>query len=133
MNPAFVLKKVSSAHRHLKGISSNIPNQNISIHTLSLQEAKDSSAVENIATHDELFKEKIFPNETRTKEVGNYASALRKGFQLVKDSKLLTGKHILAVQEELEKNKAGYRRLSGTDLKNQQTGEVIYTPPQSLK
>ncbi|WP_236716010.1 Fic family protein [Leptospira interrogans] len=68
------------------------------------------------------------------KEVGNYASALRKGFQLVKDSKLLTGKHILAVQEELEKNKAGYRRLSGTDLKNQQTGEVIYTPPpQSLK
>ncbi|WP_082270033.1 Fic/DOC family N-terminal domain-containing protein [Leptospira interrogans] len=66
MNPAFVLKKVSSAHRHLKGISSNIPNQNISIHTLSLQEAKDSSAVENIATHDELFKEKIFPNETRS-------------------------------------------------------------------
>ncbi|ULG79096.1 hypothetical protein FH589_06715 [Leptospira interrogans] len=67
MNPVFVLKKVSSAHRHLKDISSNIPNQNISIHTLSLQEAKDSSAVENITTtHDELFKEKIFPNETRS-------------------------------------------------------------------
>nr|WP_236716014.1 Fic/DOC family N-terminal domain-containing protein [Leptospira interrogans] len=32
-----------------------------------MQEAKDSSAVENIiTTHDELFKEKIFPNETRS-------------------------------------------------------------------
>ncbi|EJP17862.1 Fic/DOC family N-terminal domain-containing protein [Leptospira interrogans] len=61
MNPAFVLKKVSSAHRHLKGISSNIPNQNISIHTLSLQEAKDSSAVENITTtHDELLQRENF-------------------------------------------------------------------------
>ncbi|TGL71315.1 Fic family protein [Leptospira kmetyi] len=135
-----VLKKVSSAHRYLaelKGVSSSIPNQNILINTLSLQEAKDSSAVENIiTTHDELFKEEIFPNETihpAAKEVGSYASALRKGFQLVKDSRLLTGKHILAVQEELEKNKAGYRRLPGTDLKNQLTGEVIYTPPQSLK
>ncbi|EMF80313.1 Fic/DOC family protein [Leptospira weilii serovar Topaz str. LT2116] len=135
-----ILKKVSSAHRYLaelKGISSSIPNQNILINTLSLQEAKDSSEVENIiTTHDELFKEEIFPNEIihpAAKEVGNYASALRKGFQLVKDSRLLTGKHILAVQEELEKNKAGYRRLPGTDLKNQQTGEVIYTPPQSLK
>ncbi|EMY79598.1 Fic/DOC family protein [Leptospira weilii serovar Ranarum str. ICFT] len=135
-----VLKKVSLAQRYLaelKGTSSGIPNQNILIHTLSLQEAKDSSAVENIiTTHDELFKEDIFPNETihpAAKEVGNYASALRKGFQLVKESKLLTGNHILAIQEELEKNKAGYRRLPGTDLKNQLTGEVIYTPPQHLE
>ncbi|EQA64362.1 Fic family protein [Leptospira alexanderi] len=135
-----VLKKVSVAQRYLaelKGVSSSIPNQNILIHALSLQEAKDSSAVENIiTTHDELFKEEIFPNETihpAAKEVGNYASALRKGFQLVKESKLLTGNHILVIQEELERNKAGYRRLPGTDLKNQLTGEVIYTPPQHLE
>ncbi|TGN09350.1 Fic family protein [Leptospira ilyithenensis] len=134
-----VLRKVPSAQRYLaelKGVSSSIPNQTILINALSLQEAKDSSAVENIiTTDDELFKEELFPEETNhpaAKEVGNYATALRKGFALVKESKLLTGNHVLEIQEILEKNKAGYRKLPGTDLKNQLTGEVVYTPPQRL-
>lgn len=134
-----VLRKVPSAQRYLaelKGISSSIPNENILINALSLQEAKDSSAIENIiTTHDELFKEELFPEEAlhpAAKEVGNYATALRKGFALVKESKLLTGNHILEIQEILERNKAGYRKLPGTDLKNQLTGEVVYTPPQRL-
>lgn len=53
-----VLKKLNSAHRYLaelKGICRSIPNQGILINTLSLQEAKDSSEIENIiTTHDEL-------------------------------------------------------------------------------
>lgn len=60
-----VLKKVASAHRYLaelKGVSATIPNQTILINTLSLQEAKDSSAIENIiTTHDDLFREEVFP------------------------------------------------------------------------
>ena len=55
-----VLKQAAVAHRYLaerKGIIGTIPNANILISTLTLQEAKDSSAVENIiTTHDELFK-----------------------------------------------------------------------------
>ncbi|HQO92436.1 MAG TPA: Fic/DOC family N-terminal domain-containing protein, partial [bacterium] len=44
-----VLKKCSQANRHLaelKGVSQTIPNQNILINTLAIQEAKDSSAIE---------------------------------------------------------------------------------------
>ena len=132
-----VLKKAALAHRYLaelKGISRSIPNQAILINTLSLQEAKDSSAIENIiTTHDELFKEELFPEFASTdsaKEVRNYVTALKRGFELVRKKFLLTNTHILAIQEELEKNKAGFRKLPGTELKNDQTGETVYTPPQ---
>jgi Fic family protein len=58
-----VLKSLPSAHAalaELKGIATTIPNQNILINTLGLQEAKDSSAIENIiTTHDDLFKSEI--------------------------------------------------------------------------
>lgn len=51
-----VLKRTAEAHRflaELKGIAASIPNEAILINTLSLQEAKDSSEVENIVTtHD---------------------------------------------------------------------------------
>ncbi|EKO15485.1 Fic family protein [Leptospira kirschneri] len=135
-----VLRAVSQAHRYLaelKGVSGSIPNQNILIHTLSLQEAKDSSEVENIiTTHDELFKEELFldgDTHPSAKEVARYASALKKGFELVKTHKILTENHILSIQEELENNSAGYRKVPGTTLKNQSTGEVVYTPPQTLE
>ncbi len=132
-----ILKKTASAHRYLaelKGVSRSIPNQAILINTLSLQEAKDSSAIENIVTtHDELFQEELFPeyaSNAAAKEVSNYISSLKTGFEQVQKEGLLTKKHILAIQEELEKNKAGFRKLPGTDLRNDQTGEIVYTPPQ---
>ena len=133
-----ILKKASQAHRYLaelKGISKTIPNQAILINTLVLQEAKDSSAIENIiTTHDDLFKEELFSDfitNAATKEVHNYTIALKKGFDLVKNSELLTNNHILRIQAELEKNHAGFRKLPGTELKNDRTGETIYTPPQN--
>jgi len=133
-----ILKKTASAHRYLaelKGLSATIPNQEILINTLSLQEAKDSSAIENIiTTHDELFKEELFPDFAVTaaaKEVRNYVSALRIGFALVLNNRLLTKNHISVIQAELEKNRAGFRKLPGTELKNEQTGETVYTPPQN--
>ncbi|RZK31803.1 MAG: Fic family protein [Hymenobacter sp.] len=132
-----VLRKAATAHRYLaelKGVAATIPNESILISTLSLQEAKDSSAVENIiTTHDALFRAELFADAITnpdTKEVQRYANALRKGFALVRQQKLLTVRHILAIQEELEQNNAGFRRLPGTNLRNGQTGEVIYTPPQ---
>ena len=133
-----ILKKTASAHRYLaelKGVSATIPNQGILINTLSIQEAKDSSAIENIiTTHDELFKEELFPEFASTaaaKEVRNYVSALRTGFELVRKHRLLTKNHIIEIQAELEKNKAGFRKLPGTELKNELTGETVYTPPQN--
>ena len=132
-----VLKKCAEAHRYLaelKGVSQTIPNQNILINTLSIQEAKDSSAIENIVTtHDDLFKEELFAeflSNAAAKEVRNYTIALKRGYELIQQSGLLTNNTILDIQMELEKNKAGFRKLPGTELKNDKTGETIYTPPQ---
>jgi Fic family protein len=132
-----VLKKLARAHQalaELKGVAASIPNQSILINTLSLQEAKDSSAIENIiTTHDELYRSDSFTQQfvnTAAKEVHNYATALRDGFEQVKRSGLLTNNDILDMQAYIEKNRAGYRKLPGTALKNDQTGETVYTPPQ---
>jgi len=133
-----VLKQAGRAHRflaELKGVSKTIPNQNILIYTLPLIEAKDSSAIENIiVTLDELYKEDLFENLVKSpaaKEVRNYAAALRKGFALVKEKWLLTNNILLEVQAVIENSRAGFRKLPGTELKNEATGETIYTPPQN--
>ncbi len=133
-----VLKKLSSVHRFLaefKGAVKTIPNEEILLNTLALQEAKDSSEIENIiTTHDELFKEDLYLQyikNSSAKEVQNYREALKIGFYLVKNSEMLTLKYILQIQERIEQNNAGFRKLPGTQLKNLQTGKVIYTPPQN--
>lgn len=132
-----VLKKLAKAHQalaELKGVVSGIPNQAILISTLSLQEAKDSSAIENIiTTHDELYRSDSIARHFVTaaaKEVHNYATALRNGFEQVKRTGLLTNNDILTIQASIEENRAGFRKLPGTALKNNLTGETIYTPPQ---
>lgn len=131
-----VLPAAHSALAELKGIASGIPNQNILINTLGLQEAKDSSAIENIiTTHDDLFKSELNLKTVaslETKEVQNYIAALKRGFSLVSERKILTTRIIIKIQETLEKNKAGFRKLPGTELKNARTGQVIYTPPQDF-
>lgn len=131
-----IFKKLAEAHRYLaelKGGAETIPNEVILINTLSLQEAKDSSAIENIVTtHDELYKAQ-FGDVSATpaaKEVARYASALQYGFQDVRKNSLITVRLILKLQEILEENEAGFRKLPGTSLKNLATGEVVYTPPQ---
>ena len=134
-----VLKKAISANRalaNLNGVARIIPNSAILINSLVLQEAKDSSAIENIiTTHDELYRANLdiesVTNEA--KEVQNYKEALLRGFALVKDTKLLLKKHIVDIQAVLEQNDAGIRKQAGTNLKNSLTGEVIYTPPQDYE
>lgn len=132
-----VLKKLAKAHQalaELKGVAGLIPNQAILINTLSLQEAKDSSAIENIiTTHDELYKSDLTAkqfNSFEAKEVYSYAVALRNGYEKVKKNGLLTITCILEIQQTLEENSAGFRKLPGTVLKNDRTGEVVYSPPQ---
>ncbi len=135
-----VLRQVNAANKklaELKGVALTIPNENILINTLILQEAKDSSAVENIVTtHDDLYKAELDFKEiaisASTKEVLNYADALKYGFQLIRKNKVLTNNNIKEIQQKLEKNTAGFRSVPGTTLKNQ-SGDIIYTPPQDKK
>lgn len=132
-----VLKKLAKAHQalaELKGVAASIPNQGILINTLALQEAKDSSAIENIiTTHDDLYRSDSAARHfvsTAAKEVHNYSTALRNGFEQVVRSGLLTNNDILEIHGGIEENRAGFRKLPGTALKNEQTGETVYTPPQ---
>lgn len=130
-----ILKKTATASRalaELKGLAASMPNQGILINTLAMQEAKDSSAIENIVTtHDELFKSDAFPDlpNPAAKEVCHYIQALRVGFQRVKKTGLLTLNNMIEIQAELERNKAGLRKLPGTALRND-VGQTVYTPPQ---
>ncbi|WP_152057454.1 Fic family protein [Aliarcobacter butzleri] len=131
-----ILKKSILANKalaKLNGVAKIIPNQAILINSLILQEAKDSSEIENIiTTHDELYQSSLDISNIShaTKEVQSYSRALLKGFDLVKDNSLLLTRHIVDIQQELEGNVAGIRKQAGTVLKNQATGEVIHTPPQ---
>lgn len=134
-----ILKALNAATRQLaelKGKAATIPNEAILINTLAIQEAKDSSEIENIiTTHDELFQGgsgDIARLNPAAKEVLRYREALWQGFRVVSASGLLTNQTILAIQATLEQNEAGFRKIPGTALKNEQTGETIYTPPQDL-
>lgn len=120
-----ILRGLAAASRQLaelKGMSESMPHPGILINALGLQEAKDSSAIENImTTHDELFREDAFPAEAGSasaKEVLRYRQALRVGFDAVSATRMLTINYIIEIQQELERNEAGFRKVPGTVLKD---------------
>ena len=126
--------KSTAALAELKGVAKTIPNQAMLINAIVLQEAKDSSEIENIiTTQDELYKA-LTVNKTRispqTKEVVNYRKAIFHGFDLAKRQGFLRVNDIISIQQELIDNTAGIRSTPGTVLKNDTTGEIVYTPPQ---
>lgn len=132
-----VLKQLNKANKmlaELKGLATTIPNEQILISSLTLQEAKESSEVENIVTtQDDLYRASVSINQelqsAATKEVLNYREALQHGFNLVRKRQLLTNNVIKEIQERLEYNRAGFRTVSGTALKRND-GTIVYTPPQ---
>ncbi|MCY4532967.1 MAG: Fic family protein [Gammaproteobacteria bacterium] len=132
-----LLKQLARAHRYLaelKGVAKTIPNEAILISILSMQEAKDSSAIENIfTTHDQLFQSQVLGSQQvnqATKEVENYQQALWRSYQQTRASGLIRLNDILSTQETVEPNKPGLRKIPGTFIGNASTGKVIYTPPQ---
>ena len=132
-----VLKQLARSNRalaELKGVAGTIPNENILISSLTLQEAKDSSSVENIiTTQDDLYRAdlaiKDFTVSPAAKEVQNYREAIFHGFQLVRQHKLLTNNNIISIQNVLKHTKGGFRVTPGTCLKRDD-GMIIYEPPQ---
>ncbi|NLE04354.1 MAG: Fic family protein [Crenarchaeota archaeon] len=132
-----VLKQLASSHRalaELNGYANIIPNKNILINAVTINEAKDSSEIENIiTTHDELYKamaQKTYTNSSG-KEVLNYRSALWYGFEFVNNKEMLTINAIVDIQKKIENNDAGIRSQPGTKLINDVTGEIVYTPPET--
>ncbi len=126
--------KSTAALAELKGIAKTIPNQAMLINAIVLQEAKDSSEIENIiTTEDELYKA-LTVNKTsispETKEVVNYRRAIFHGFELAQKQGFLKVNDLISIQQQLIDNTAGIRSTPGTVLKNDKTGEIVYTPPQ---
>ena len=128
------LNRTSRALAELKGVAKTMPNQNVLINAIMINEAKTSSSIENIVTtHDEIYRAIVSPNKTtpEAKEVVDYRSAIWEGYNLIKESKLITKSTITKIQEKIEHNNAGFRKTPGTVIKNTTTDEIIYIPPQT--
>jgi Fic family protein len=126
------LAKASRALAELKGYAETMPNQHILINAVTINEAKDSSAIENIiTTHDELY-EAMSGSEDQNpsaKEVVHYRSALWEGYCRIQEQGILTTNLLIDIQSIIVQNQAGIRKLPGTVLLNSATGETVYTPP----
>ena len=124
----------SRALAELKGYANTIPNMHILINAVTINEAKDSSAIENIVTtHDDIYKvlTESGYKEQNAKEVVDYRNAIWSGFEQIKKDGYINTNTIIKIQGIIEHNNARIRKLPGTELKNSITGETIYTPPQN--
>lgn len=115
--------RANRALAELKGIAHTIPNEGILMSSLSLQEAKDSSAVENIVTtHDDLYSAGLQVKHqainAATKEVFRYREAISIGFDLVKRHGLLT---LNTIKEIL-------RPLFGPVYKHELLNDLFFRP-----
>ena len=119
----------------LKGYAHVMPNQAILINAVVIQEAKDSSEIENIiTTQDALYRALTVDSgiiDAHTKEVVNYREAIFNGAQSIKKKHVLTVNDMVEIQTIIVGNNAGIRKLPGTALANDATGKIIYTPPDN--
>jgi len=132
-----VLKKTIAASRalaELKGLGGSIPNQAMLINTITLQEARTSSEIENIiTTQDALYQAftaasgKVDP---ATKEVLRYREAMWDSFNALQKRPLLTTNLFISINQAIRASKSSIRATPGTAIANAATGEVIYTPPE---
>lgn len=135
--------RLAESHRYLgelKGACLSIPNQEILISTLTLQESEQSSAIESIfTTQDALYKAKLNPEtaDSASKEVSRYADALLTGNQTVQRENSIVVDTVLQIQADIPSDspnfQAGFRDDSRKKVAviNELTGDVIYRPPKS--
>ncbi len=123
----------------LKQAAELIPNQGMLINTLPLLEAKDSSEIENIVTTtDKLFRHaQANANADKnldmaTKEALRYRTALLNGYQSIAKRPLNTNT-VEQICSQIKGTNMTVRKVPGTALANDKTGEIIYTPPEGEK
>jgi Fic family protein len=137
-----ILEKLGDAKAalaKLQGRSVVIPNQGLLINTISLQEAKISSAIENIfTTDDELYKAFSDQNNESpgaSKEVLRYREALWSGYNFLQKKRRFDQDYFIKVYQEIKQTADGIRPdFLNTTIKQGGTGpnagQVIYTPPK---
>lgn len=137
-----IYKKLGDAKAslaRLNGRSAVIPNQGLLINTISLQEAKISSEIENIfTTDDELYKAYSDTNielEGAAKEVLRYREALWLGHHYLKENKSFSSDYFIKVFQQIKQTSDKFRPpFLETTIKQGGTGptagQIIYTPPR---
>lgn len=128
-----ILKQAIAANRalaNLRGLAGQIPNQGMLINSITLQEARLSSEIENIVTtNDELYRADADADgkaDPHTKEVLRYRQALYHGFDALKVRPLTTNLFI-EIAQLIKQADIGIRAIPGVALKN--GADVVYTPP----
>ena len=120
-----------AALAELKQAGDLLPNQGLLINLLPLLEAKDSSEIENIVTtSDKLFQyaQEDSNADHATKEALRYRTALYEGYKQL-DKRPLCTNTAVEICSTIKSVKMDIRKVPGTVLSNQATGEIIYTPP----
>jgi Fic family protein len=132
-----VLKAAIGANRalaELKGKSESLPNPDMLVNSIVLQEAKSSSEIENIVTtNDKLFTALSAEDSSadpQTKEVLRYRQALRKGARHLADGKPLSTDLFIELMQTIKETGRGIRSGSGTVIANPKTKHIIYWPPE---
>jgi len=133
-----ILKHTIQANKllaELKGFCQTLPNPNLLLNTIVLQESKESSAIENIVTtQDELYKATLDLNDSisnsAAKEVLLYRQAIYWGLEEMQKKDLITTNLMVGIMRKIKDTNQGIRRNPGTKLANPTTGKIIYTPPE---
>ena len=120
-----ILRQLAKASRYLgelNGLCASLPEPNLLINTIVLQESKESSAIENIVTtQDELYKANSETNNASdaAKEVLSYKEAMYVGLERMNTQKnLLLSNTMIEIVQTIKKNQSGIRNTPGTALKN---------------
>ncbi len=120
-----------AALAELKQAGELLPNQGLLINLLPLLEARDSSEIENIVTTaDRLFQfaQEDTHADPATKEALRYRTALSRGYRELARRPLCTNTAV-EICSTIKGVDMEIRRVPGTTLAHQVSGEVIYTPP----
>lgn len=118
----------------LKGFCQTLPNPNLLLNTIVLQESKESSAIENIVTtQDELYKASLdltdHINNPAAKEVLQYRQAMYWGLDEIKEKGFISTNLLVGIMRKVKNTSSGVRKTAGTRLANSKQ-ETIYTPPE---
>jgi len=133
-----VLQKLSQTRAllgEMKGRATSLPNQAILLDTLFLQEALASSEIENIVTtQDEVFRvdAAVDAGSVEAKEVARYRDAMRRGYEQWLKNRFISENMLIDMFRILKQRDEGYRRIP-VSVRNMQTGEDVYTPPQNSR
>lgn len=134
-----LLKKIIAARSslaELKGACQSLPNPDLLLNAVVLQEGKDSSEIENIVTtQDELFRAAASAEvgasvPAATKEVLRYREAMYLGWDELEHTGLIVTNTLVRIMQRLRDTEAGIRKQPGTVIAKAGSGDLVYTPPE---